>query len=187
MIILLSIILAILPINLQEVVARYNRGVAPTISVVHNSATNCHTASGTSQTCVINPITSGNKLFFTMHASAGGQAVSGTAAICDGTWTLDTPDAAGVFSATSTATGSGSCTVTLTGTLGFLDLLGVEIGSSTGIDVRGSTYVNQGFKTANTAFNCPAITTATNGDMVICGYYDTDGNNGTATAGSGLT
>lgn len=161
-----------------------NGGLANPV-VVHVSATNCNT-SGTSRTCVINPITSGNKLLFIMHASAGGQVVTGTAGICDGTWTLDTPET-GIFMATSTATGSGSCTVTLTATSGTLDLMGVEIANSSGIDVRSSGTTSQGFHSANQAFNCPAVTTTVDKDLVLCLYYDSDINAGVPTAGSGFT
>lgn len=147
-------------------------------SLTANTCSNNGFAS--SLTCAYSSVTVGNILYIT-GVGAATLSVSG----CGITWTSDT--GGGAIQSTGTVTSTGACTVTLSGgSTSGMSVSGVEIQHASGVDVRG-TPTSQGFIGANTSFNCPAVTTTANGDLVLCGLVDTSGNSGTYTAGSGYS
>ncbi len=144
------------------------------------------TFSAASQTCVFNNnLVSGRGIQMVYFAGSGGTpTISG----CGITWTTDT-GSHNINTATGIAASSAACTVTITAASGTpsMGVVGAEIQNTSGVDVRSGSNVSVISATATVAFNCPAVTTTVNNDLVFCLLSDANGNNGTYTAGTGFT
>jgi len=154
-------------------------------------------SSGTSATsinCSALTVTSGDAIYINFGAASTSTTLGVSGGGACGSFTMDTAivaSGATATQATGTATGTGTCTIAVTSTVSStMEVAAVDVSPAAGFETgsgRGA-WVSQGSIAGTTNIPCPAVTTTTNNDLILCGAFESSSfGAGTYTAGSGYT